>query len=167
MALHHDLLEQARHLASREPRRPRQASLRRAISSAYYALFHLLADAGASILPGLPIGLRTRARRAFTHRSMQEVCRQFAAGNLNPATAVLLPNPLQPELRRVANAFVELQEARHTADYDLAAVFSRPEVLLKIDLVTRAFDDWRVVRSDLNASVFLAALLLQQHWRYG
>jgi hypothetical protein len=37
-----DLLEQARHLANREPRRPKQASLRRAVSTAYYALFHLL-----------------------------------------------------------------------------------------------------------------------------
>lgn len=37
-----DLLEQARHLANREPKRPKQASLRRAVSTAYYALFHLL-----------------------------------------------------------------------------------------------------------------------------
>src|ERR1700722_19345356 len=37
-----DLLEQARHLANREPKRPKQASLRRAVSTAYYAIFHLL-----------------------------------------------------------------------------------------------------------------------------
>jgi len=37
-----DLLEQAKHLANREPKRPEQASLRRAVSTAYYALFHLL-----------------------------------------------------------------------------------------------------------------------------
>src|SRR5258708_1560887 len=36
------LLEQARHLAHREKTRPRQASLRRSVSTAYYALFHLL-----------------------------------------------------------------------------------------------------------------------------
>jgi hypothetical protein len=36
------LLEQAEHLAKRERNRPRQASLRRAVSTAYYALFHLL-----------------------------------------------------------------------------------------------------------------------------
>jgi hypothetical protein len=34
----HDLLEQAKHLANREKKRPRQASLRRAVSTAYYAL---------------------------------------------------------------------------------------------------------------------------------
>lgn len=39
MSLHADLLKQARHLATKERRRPSQASLRRAISAAYYALF--------------------------------------------------------------------------------------------------------------------------------
>ena len=43
MPFPNDLLEQARHLANREPKRPKQASLRRAVSAAYYALFHLLA----------------------------------------------------------------------------------------------------------------------------
>jgi uncharacterized protein (UPF0332 family) len=42
MAFPDDLLEQANHLANREPELPRQASLRRAVSAAYYALFHLL-----------------------------------------------------------------------------------------------------------------------------
>ena len=44
MSLHADLLRQARQLALKEPRRPSQASLRRAISASYYALFHLLID---------------------------------------------------------------------------------------------------------------------------
>ena len=42
MSLHADLLEQAEQLAQLDPRRPKQANLRRAVSSAYYALFHLL-----------------------------------------------------------------------------------------------------------------------------
>ena len=42
MRLPEGLLEQAQHLVKREPKRPKQASLRRAISTAYYALFHLL-----------------------------------------------------------------------------------------------------------------------------
>jgi len=39
MSLHADLLDQAEHLAQLDQRRPKQASLRRAVSSAYYALF--------------------------------------------------------------------------------------------------------------------------------
>jgi hypothetical protein len=44
MAFADDLLEQAYHLARRERKNPIQASLRRAVSTAYYALFHLLID---------------------------------------------------------------------------------------------------------------------------
>ena len=42
MALAEDLLKQAFLLVHREPKNPRQASLRRSVSTAYYALFHLL-----------------------------------------------------------------------------------------------------------------------------
>ncbi len=42
MAYHDDLLRQALQLVHKEPRNPRQASLRRAVSTAYYALFYLL-----------------------------------------------------------------------------------------------------------------------------
>jgi hypothetical protein len=73
MSLHDDLIEQARHLAGREPKRPRQASLRRAIAAAYYAVFHLLvADAVKSVAPRMPEGLRSQVRRAFGHSAMKE-----------------------------------------------------------------------------------------------
>ena len=42
VSLPRDLLAQARLLATKESSRPKQASLRHAISAAYYALFHLL-----------------------------------------------------------------------------------------------------------------------------
>src|SRR5712692_10126463 len=43
MAFPDDLLELAQHLADLHPtQKPHQASLRRAVSTAYYALFHLL-----------------------------------------------------------------------------------------------------------------------------
>lgn len=50
MSLHTDLLKQATILATREPRRPFQASLRRAASAAYYALFHLLVEEGTRLM---------------------------------------------------------------------------------------------------------------------
>jgi uncharacterized protein (UPF0332 family) len=39
-----DLVDQAAHLTALERGRPKQASLRRAVSSAYYSLFHLIVD---------------------------------------------------------------------------------------------------------------------------
>ncbi len=48
MSLASDLLDQAGTLAGLDPLKPKQASLRRAISAAYYSLFHLLIDDAAS-----------------------------------------------------------------------------------------------------------------------
>ena len=50
MSLHSDLLDQAGVLVRLEPRKPRQASLRRAVSAAYYALFHLLSEEAANMV---------------------------------------------------------------------------------------------------------------------
>jgi hypothetical protein len=50
VTLPRDLLDQADLLASKERRRPKQVSLRRAISTAYYALFHLLIEDAANAL---------------------------------------------------------------------------------------------------------------------
>ena len=44
MSAHGDLLQQAFHLATIDAKKPKQANLRRAVSSAYYAVFHLLID---------------------------------------------------------------------------------------------------------------------------
>ena len=50
MTLYKDLLAQAEHLATKEHRRPSQASLRRSISASYYALFHRLVDEATRML---------------------------------------------------------------------------------------------------------------------
>jgi uncharacterized protein (UPF0332 family) len=42
--VYEDLLKQAVRLATLDIKKPKQANLRRAISSAYYAVFHLLVD---------------------------------------------------------------------------------------------------------------------------
>src|SRR5262245_43956452 len=52
MTLATDLLKQARSLCAASPRRPKQADLRRAVSTAYYSLFHaLIAAAVGGMLP--------------------------------------------------------------------------------------------------------------------
>ncbi len=137
MAFHHDLLEQAEHLVARERKRPKQASLRRAVSAAYYGLFHLLVADGAQLLsPKQPPGLSILIRRAFNHGDMRNVCKGFvqanvAAGRGRPsdgppdATHALLTFPLELALVSVLEAFVELQEARRQAEYDLTGTWSR------------------------------------------
>ena len=50
--MHEDLLKQAARLATLDVKKPKQANLRRAISSAYYAVFHLLVDEACRVQIG-------------------------------------------------------------------------------------------------------------------
>src|SRR5260370_14867658 len=115
MGLAQDLLNLADHLATHEGRNPSQASLRRAVSTAYYSLFHLLIEEAARLWQG-SAEWRTGLERGFQHGSMQNTSRQFVKlscwdwhGN---------QQHIPPALRQVASAFVALPAERHTADYD-------------------------------------------------
>lgn len=166
MALHDDLLDQAQHLATRERKRPKQASLRRAVSASYYALFHLLAAEGARRLaPGNPAALRGHIGRAYDHGSMRQVCEQFGRRQPKGPIASLLADAIEAELEDIAKAFIALQQARHEADYDLTRTFDRKDALQKVQQARTAFTNWRIIRSSANATVFLAALLFYRHWR--
>lgn len=71
--------------------------------------------------PAQPPALRNRVRGAFSHADMKNVCEQFRRGqigHLPPTTQALIDPPLPIDLAIIADAFVELQEARHAADYD-------------------------------------------------
>lgn len=163
MSLPRDLLGQAKLLASKEPRRPKQASLRRSVSAAYYALFHLLVEEGATLLVGGKdrTPLRNCVRRAFQHSTMKQVAAQFAkdkvSDKLNPG---LDGQPLQNEIKSVAQAFVDLQQLRHEADYDMTRRFTRREVLDLLDDAETAFADWKSVRKSVQADTFLVGLLV-------
>ena len=162
MSLPRDLLAQAALLATKEPRRPRQASLRRSVSACYYALFHLLVDAAARrLVSGNDRqGLRNCISRAFDHGVMKKVARQFADQGVSPK---LMPGlnglPLQDEIVRVAAVFVDLQQYRHDADYDIGRRFTRLEVLSIVSDAKRAFADWGEVRNSVQADTFLAGML--------
>src|SRR5882672_11672305 len=69
MAYADDLLELAGHLANLELTNSRQASLRRAVSTAYHALFHLLISE-ATLNWGRP-ELRSELGRIFEHGRMK------------------------------------------------------------------------------------------------
>ncbi len=164
MSLADDLLEQARHLAVRERTRPRQASLRRAVSAAYYALFHLLvAEESAVIGQPKPIALRRQIGRAFGHADMKSACRQFSGRDRLPAAvAALVAAPIDARLTEIAATFLRLQEERHAADYDVTRSFNRVSVNALIAAATSAFNNRRHIRSTTNATVFLTALLLHR-----
>jgi hypothetical protein len=88
--VHEDLLEQAERLATFDVRKPKQANLRRAISAAYYAVFHLLVDEGCRVQIGAQHNqspFRQVLGRAFAHGVMKEACRSFGGGTLKKGVA--------------------------------------------------------------------------------
>src|SRR5215475_8615401 len=116
MGLPEDLLEQAQHLVSRERTRPRQASLRRALSTAYYALFHLLISE-ATQLWKRPQD-RIELARVFEHIHMKTICVR-TVDELNREFKKLGRNGLPDQqlavkrnLHVVAETFVELYYQR-------------------------------------------------------
>jgi uncharacterized protein (UPF0332 family) len=142
MTYHDDLLDQALHLARRDPTRPKQASLRRAVSTAYYALFHLLISEAVSYWRLKR--QRTLLARSFDHRKMKGVCH-----NCRSQIA---------DLRAVAKTFVDLQDSRHRADYDNSGVWTKMEAMSAIKRARTAFTMWRGIKTHAEAQGLLLSL---------
>ena len=101
---------------------PSEANLRRAVSTAYYAIFHALSQSFADSLVG-PVTapsareLWVNAYRTLDHRQVRNKLDNggLMAGFSGP-------------IRRFAITFVDLQGQRHSADYDPDASFNPHEV---------------------------------------
>jgi len=162
--LYLQLLHQARRLARLDPRRPQQGNLRRAVSAAYYSLFHFLIDRSSRYLAGSSRSRepgRLVLTRAYGHAEMLAVARAFEAGNFPAVITRIMPVlPVPRELHDVAELFRILQVQRHRADYDLVERFARQDLLDFVDAVERAFRDWRTIRNDPAARLFLICLLV-------
>jgi hypothetical protein len=96
-----DLLEQAYHLARRERTKLKQASLRRAVSTAYYALFHLLIR--DAVLNWKRNDQRAALARAFDHGPMKKASQRIIIGKFpgSPPPAVAV---CKKALRRLSNS---------------------------------------------------------------
>ena len=139
----HHLLEQARALVRLYPgRKPRQVELRRAISAAYYAVFHRISNAVADEFIGGKF--RNDPRHASFYRSVdhkQAKTRCEEVTNQNPASKYARYShcrPLAQDIKTFANAFPLLQSKRHEADYDPSITLTTIEAVSVIDHAERA-----------------------------
>ena len=162
-----DLLSQAEHLAWLDAAYPAEVNLRRAISAAYYALFHALTEVGASLSGTTSVELQNQIRRAYNHGTMRSVCEVYSRARTRPFPSphdLLLRAPIDPRIHDIAAVFLELQEARNQADYDLLSTVSVRDTDHLITVARRAVRDLRVIESLPETSVFLTALLLADRW---
>jgi len=157
VGLAHDLQRQARHLATYEGSTPSQAALRRAVSTAYYALFHLLIEDAAQRWEG-STAAATGLERAFNHGPMKNSSTQFKNSSWRDSHGVLHTVP--PALQRVAQVFIDLQNERQTADYNNYVQWTITDVQPILDTVESAFEDWQSIRTNPMAGNYLLAMLL-------
>jgi uncharacterized protein (UPF0332 family) len=157
MSFPDELLELAHHLARREQRHPKQASLRRAVSTAYYAVFHLIVWEGAS--KWKVERQRSMLARTVDHSKVLAVCERLLEENKgNPESA-------SSELGVVAKNFIQLMRLRHTADYDNAVRWSRTSTDNAVARADEVFAAWKAIRNHDAAHDFLFRILLPKEPR--
>ena len=159
-----DLLTVARFLsrAGAQPP-PSDAHLRRAVSTAYYAVFHNVLRAAAKRFMGADQEATAGYAilyRGFDHRRMKEICEALQPSTIKAKYAYhLRRTAVSQDMRDFAGAFPALQDARHHADYDPAAVFLPSDVSSLIDAAEVAMDAFDRTAPDEQADV-LALMLV-------
>lgn len=133
-----DLIAIARQLAGGSGRRgrPRQTDLCRAISAAYYAMFHTLAWCAADTLAGATRASRSQPAweqtyRALEHGHVRNQCQNRSAMSRFPQ-----------DIQRFGDHFVEMQRYRQYADYAPLTDFDRSRVAYLIDRTERTINSF-------------------------
>lgn len=160
MDLPKQLLALANQLAILESPGAEQATLRRAVSTAYYAVFHLLVSATAAIWQDPQT--QSAFGRLLDHGKMKTACEKKVAEinkqvkqNSLGSMALTTAN----SLHAIAESFVELHRHRTNADYDVSKEWSRTSVLSVIEIAEGVFRDWQAVTDTPEAQLFLFSFL--------
>jgi hypothetical protein len=151
MGYPHDLLKAADEMLGIDPLT--QATLRRAVSSAYYALFHLLIE-DACRLWAEP-NHRSKLARHFDHKRMKE------ASSIVAKTYAQSTDTYEQALAIVANTFVQMQQRRHECDYDLSITQSAFKASQDVFAVEFAFEMWGKISPEKIARDYLFSLLFR------
>ena len=134
---------------------PINDELRKAISCAYYALFHALCNCVADQWTGLSEELRgndawVQAYRLLEHRKIKAACIKICNSKIFPQ-----------ELKTVAQVFLIILSMRHRADYDPRSFFSLDETIDAIDMVEETIR--KLMNADANDRMAFISFLAFPH----
>ena len=141
-----ELIRASRLLAGGQPS---QEALRRAVSTAYYAMFHALTTSNADLI----VGPRTPDNESdwiATYRSLQH----FRAEKPLHGWPHLFSLPL----RNFAFVIGSIKRRRENADYNPALIFAQNQVLMWIDRAEQAIIDLNAASPQERAMVAIATL---------
>ena len=109
---------------------PTNEHLRRAVSNAYYAMFHALANSNADVLIGSPHDDLTTAAWIRVYRGLDH--------NKARRAFEIHRDDLSVEGAHFADTFIDLQKRRHSADYDPEATFNIQDTSIWLALAAYA-----------------------------
>ena len=135
-----------------EPESATQTELRRAVSCAYYAMFHTLAASNADMLVGASLTDQRRwtwqqTYRAADHRPTRNKLSRASLGNRFPRS-----------VSDFGVVFTEAQQARHSADYDPHSEFHATDVSDLIDRVEIAINTFIQTPNDIRRDLAIHIL---------
>jgi uncharacterized protein (UPF0332 family) len=151
-----DLLDVAESLIAGRSR-PKDANLRRAHSSVYYALFHTLAKDCADLFLGGYGAARGQRAWKQTYRALDH-------GRAKKACIHGKIKDFPDSIRDFANIFAQMQDKRHGADYDPLAKLTKSEVQADILLARLTIQDYRATQA-MDRRAFCAWVLFQDRKR--
>ena len=149
------LHEVARSLLPEERGRPRHADLRRAVSTAYNALFTALTEEVARLFPP---DLEVTSRRLVKHTAAREVLEPLARPGTRVRWIRNAPR-CHPDLRMAADRFVTLQFLREQADHDYTYRPNKSDTLDAIDRAREGIDFLRTGRDNCLEQLQMVCLV--------
>ncbi len=165
------VIDHARDLARHQSGagRPRPVWLRRAVSAAYYAVFHAFAlHIAGQVLPQGSSADQQRLTRSLEHNALREVC-QWVTGkpgagkqHVQPIVASLQGDP---NIRQLASITFRLQEGRHLADYDHLAGFDKASALSFVNEAEVVLDGLDTLAGGPKLEQLLALIALHSKLR--
>ncbi len=154
------LFEQADRLLGRLPAEsePRLTDLRRAMSAVYYAVFHFVLKEGADLFFGSRSADEyVMAYRSVNHDWLRSLCEQLRGRSKAKKHPHAPGADFFGDVERFAATVAELQELRHSADYNPEFTTTVEEVRIRIDEARKAVSSFRRA-SEAQRVAFLTLL---------
>jgi hypothetical protein len=152
--------------------RPPYTAHRRAVSTAYYAVFHAVTARVAEVVfPSADDDFRNRVRRWIGHGDVRTVAgwvsqvQGTSKRSLPPHIAALgggaaVPPFIDADTGAIADGFLDLNDKREQADYDHEAIFTRADTRGHLALARATVHVVEGTRTD-EAACFFGLIALQ------
>ncbi len=116
------------------------------------------------IAPNVSTKTNHRIQRWFDHGEMKRICGRFLPAKLDQPLRDLIGDTASTDLQTVALGFIQLQDARHSADYDLSYSLTQQIAWDIFEKATETTEAWDRIQNSAEANIFILSLLMWKNW---